>query len=204
MTGWPSLRINVGRLRQRSIDPRQVVAPDGDVITLDERLAATDLEITTAKIDPETEVEVSGTVQGSLTGIEAHLLVKARWVGECRRCLDTVSGPVEIDSTFSFLEELADGSAAEADDADAYVLEGDWIDLGEVVREELMLTLPLTPLCEFNCAGADPERFPTGPDAPVLEDDDSELGEDAPIDPRWAGLSELVFEDSDEESPDGS
>ena len=70
------------------------------------------------------------------------------------------------------------------------------IDIGEVVREELMLALPLTPLCREDCDGADPERFPTDPD--LSESDETP----APtVDPRWAALSELKF-DEDQPEPD--
>ena len=51
-----------------------------------------------------------------------------------------------------------------------------------------MLSLPLSPLCEENCVGADPERFPT-----IVEDE--ALDEDIAIDPRWSVLSELTFDE---------
>ena len=70
------------------------------------------------------------------------------------------------------------------------------IDIGEVVREELMLALPLTPLCRDDCKGVEPERF-------ITEDDEPEDEEPAApaIDPRWAALSDLKF-DEDKTEPD--
>ena len=51
-----------------------------------------------------------------------------------------------------------------------------------LVRDAVLLSLPLAPLCEDACPGPEPESHPLG----------SEASED--IDPRWAGLGDLKFE----------
>jgi uncharacterized protein len=50
-----------------------------------------------------------------------------------------------------------------------------------------LLALPLSPLCRPDCAGPDPERFPT-----VVEQDEA-----APpaAEPRWSALTELRFDE---------
>ena len=58
-----------------------------------------------------------------------------------------------------------------------------------------MLALPLSPLCTNGCVGADPERFPTSPEDAVSEAEDGDEDGDPPIDPRWAALSELTFDE---------
>ena len=47
--------------------------------------------------------------------------------------------------------------------------------------------LPVAPLCSEDCAGPDPDRFPT---TVVVEPDPDEP---PPADPRWAALSEITF-----------
>ncbi len=191
MGTWPELRVNVGRLRRRDnlTELRKRSNTESDTLIVDVSVPAKDLEITTARIPDGDPIEVHAEVTASLSGIDVALGVQSSWVGECRRCLEPVSEPIAVDTQVAFLTEADMGK--DSDEVEAYLLDGDWIDLGEVVREELMLALPLSPLCEENCEGADPERFPTqGED----EQDEGDEG-DAPIDPRWAALSALTFDE---------
>ena len=59
---------------------------------------------------------------------------------------------------------------------ETYPIEGDEIDLDQLIRDAVLLDLPLAPHCEPPC------RVPGLDDA--AEDD-------APRDPRWAALSQL-------------
>lgn len=86
------------------------------------------------------------TVAGRLTG---------RWVSECRRCLEEVRGPLDVPLREVFEWEPTEGETWPIDDQR--------IDLGPPAREAAMLALPLAPLCSPDCAGPEPERFPTGP-----------------------------------------
>ncbi len=191
MGTWPELRVNVGRLRRRDnlTELRKRSNTESDTLVVDVSVPAEELEITTARIPAGDPVAVHGDVVASLNGVDVALHVESRWVGECRRCLDPVTEPLAVDVQVSYLTEADMGS--ESDEVEAYLLDGDWIDLGEVVREELMLSLPLSPLCDEDCQGADPDRFPT-----VAEDAQhgAESG-DPPIDPRWAALSALTFDE---------
>ena len=108
------------------------------------------------------------------------------WVGECRRCLDTVSGRERV--------EIADIYQVGApDDVDEIAeLVDDVIDLVPMVRDAALLGLPLAPLCRDDCAGPDPDRYPTATEAQIAEQDAS--AEPAP-DPRWAALGDLDLRD---------
>ena len=69
-------------------------------------------------------------------------------------------------------------------DGETYPLEGDEVDLEPVVRDAVLLTLPLAPLCRPDCAGPAPtsSRWSWPARSPA----------DAPTrDPRWAALDEL-------------
>lgn len=192
MTDWSSLRINVARLRQQNNLTELKRRTERDAsIPIDASVVADDLAITTARIPDGSIVEVSGVADTTLSGIEVRAHVSSSWEGECRRCLDLVTAPIELDLVVPFIPG-ADGS----DDSDAYPLDEDVIDVGEVVREELMLALPLSPLCSDDCVGADPDRFLSASDDEDSsgEDDEDEAG-DVTIDPRWAALSELSFDE---------
>ena len=191
MTDWPELRFDVARLRQRDNLADLKKRPQGDSTRpISAAVTANGLEVTTARIPEGATVNVDGVVDTAMAGIELRATVVSTWEGECRRCLTLITEPLEIDLNVSFLPDLNDD-----DDADAYPIEGDVIDVGEVVREELMLALPLSPLCTNGCVGADPERFPTSPEDAVSEAEDGDENGDPPIDPRWAALSELTFDE---------
>lgn len=192
MTDWSSLRINVARLSQRqNLAELKRRSTNDTSLPVDATVTANDLSITTSRIPDGSTVEVHGSADTTLSGIEARVKVTSAWEGECRRCLDIVSQPIELDLVVPFLP----GSLAD-DSADAYPIDGDVIDVGEVVREELMLALPLTPLCREDCEGVEPERFLTGDEPPEDDEDDTPI-----VDPRWAALSELTF-DEEQSEPD--
>lgn len=192
---WPELVVDVARLLRRDniaeLKRRPTDRPEG--LTVDETVIAEGLEVSTAGIPDKSEVHIHAELRPTMSGVDAAIQVKSSWEGECRRCLDVVSQDIAIDKTVSFLPEADIDGPISADAADAYAIAHDRVDLGEVLREELMLSLPLSPLCSDDCIGADPERFISGDDV-----DDSETGDDDDddgIDPRWAGLSALTFDE---------
>lgn len=193
MSTWPELVISVARLRHRDNLADLKRQPSNDaVIDIDTVVQSEGLGITTSRIPDGADVHVCASLASSLTGIEARGTVRSSWEGECRRCLEPVTGPLDfsIDATFLDEERVATHDSS-IDEADVYSFTGDSVDLGEVVREELLLALPLSPLCRDECEGADPTHFSAAqshtPDG--SEDDEPEF------DPRWAALSELTFDE---------
>jgi uncharacterized protein len=71
------------------------------------------------------------------------------------------------------------------EDLDLSVFDGAVIDLDSLVREELLLAAPDQVLCQQNCQGLCPN---CGVDRNLTACD----CETAEMDPRWAGLKELV------------
>jgi uncharacterized protein len=102
--------------------------------------------------------------------------VTARWVGECRRCARAIGGELSVPVKERFLEHVTD-------EDDAYPLEGDLLDLADLVRDALILELPLAPLCRDDCKGL---CVTCGADL-----NEADCGCGAPIDPRWANLDAL-------------
>jgi uncharacterized protein len=144
-----------------------------------------DLSISSAAVPAGAEVALDGVIEAIEGGVTVTGRVTAPWEGECRRCLDLVEGRLEAD-----LREVFEPHPTEGE---TYPIAGDEIDLEPVVRDAVLLSLPLAPLCRDDCPGPAPDAFPTGP-----RDDTDERRE--PVgDPRWAALSELEFDDE----PDG-
>lgn len=144
------------------------------------------LATTAAAVPPDGEVTLDAVVEATGADVVVTGVVRFPWEGDCRRCLQPVTGTAEAD-----VREIFEPTPVEAE---TWPLDGDSIDLGPVLREVALLSLPLVPLCSEDCAGPDPERFPATPE------DDAEPGEgdaeadEAPRDPRWAALDDLRFD----------
>ncbi|HEV2809083.1 MAG TPA: DUF177 domain-containing protein [Acidimicrobiales bacterium] len=103
----------------------------------------------------------------------------APWSGECRRCL----GPVRATLHAPILEIFE----AEPTEGETRPLHGDSVDVEPVVREAVLLELPLAPLCRADCAGLCPQ---CGTDRNQV---DCRCAQEVG-DRRWAGLDQLHFE----------
>ena len=97
--------------------------------------------------------------------------------GECGRCLDPVSSRLAVD-----LQELYAYPESEAADDEVSRLDGDFLDLEPLLRDTVVLALPLTPLCSEECAGLCPTCGEPMADLPAGHAHEQ-------LDPRWAGLA---------------
>lgn len=110
------------------------------------------------------------TLTGRLerTGEDSFLLrgdLRGALQTPCARCLEGALVPLEIPVTVSYVETdeapgkgkpgaAADEDEAEGDDdGDILTFSGGVIDLGGELRDEILLALPIGPLCRLDCAG---------------------------------------------------
>ncbi len=121
-------------------------------------------------------VDVDLLVETVVGGLTVSGTVRAHWSGPCRRCLIPVEGDVE--------SELHEVFEVEPTEGETWPIVDERIDLTPSVREAVMLSLPLAPLCRESCRGPEPDRFPTG-----VADEGESSG-----DPRWAALDEIHFD----------
>jgi uncharacterized protein len=124
-----------------------------------------------------------------MEGVLVSGTVDATMSGECGRCLDPVSAPlqVEIQELYSYPDSGPYGSRSGGhsdDDDEIPSLVDDLIDLEPVLRDALVLALPMSPLCREDCPGLCPD---CGEQLAELPEDHSH---DA-VDPRWAALAGL-------------
>jgi uncharacterized protein len=109
------------------------------------------------------EVAFEGPVRAQLNIVrhQDNLLIKgvaeATASGECARCLDGFQIGVRADLTV-YAERAPDGGTRGLDrelEHDHYLSfhDGISLDLGEEVREALLLALPIQPLCRSECRG---------------------------------------------------
>jgi uncharacterized protein len=147
------------------------------------------------------EIDISGApadlagnprLEGRVLEVDEKILLKGSLSGafslSCSRCLSSFSHPFGIEVS----AEYANAAEKEPDDqADAVPPEvtriafvGDEIDLSLGIREDLLLNVPLKPLCREDCRGLCPQ---CGVD---LNEGQCKC-EKKTVDPRLAGLRDI-------------
>ncbi len=126
------------------------------------------------------EVDLDLRLEAVAEGVLVSGTAAATAVGQCARCLIEVTEPVVagIRELYAYPESV---TAATTDEDEISRLVGDRIDLEQAVRDEVVLALPMAPLCRPDCRGLCVE---CGGRLDDLEPDHShEI-----LDPRWAAL----------------
>ena len=164
-----------------------------DIVEL-QRRTGTRRRVDARLVLPDTEVGERSIVGGALTvdfvveaateGIVVSGAISGVSRAPCRRCLDDVDEPFDIDVREIFERRPTEG--------ETWSIEDERIDLTPVVRELALQSLPLAPLCRDDCLGPDVERFPTG----LAEEPEEPEADESPLDPRWAVLDALTFDDA--------
>ncbi|MFI1828064.1 YceD family protein [Streptomyces sp. NPDC020412] len=142
---------------------------------------------------PEGEaVELELRLESVMEGVLVTGTARASAEGECVRCLE----PLRLDVVAEFQEmftypdadDRSRGRAADAgDDAegeDIVLLKDGLFDLEPVLRDAVVLALPMQPVCREDCAGLCTQ-------CGVRLDDDPDHHHDA-LDIRWAALQGLA------------
>ena len=108
--------------------------------------------------------------------------------GSCARCLEPIEDTLQLDVQELYAYE---GSTTEATSEEDEVrrVEGDYLDLEPLVRDTVVLSLPLAPVCTDDCAGLCVDCGQRLDDLPA--DHSHEI-----VDARWAGLDRTRFASS--------
>jgi uncharacterized protein len=150
------------------------------------------------ELTPVAPVTGSVTLTRTSQGILATGRLQTRLRVECSRCLEPYDADVELDLEEEFhptvmiddapLDPIPKEDRDQALDIDAHHN----LDLSEVVRQGLLLALPMELLCRPDCLGLCPNCG-----------GNRNLGEcrcePEPADPRWLALQDLLSNDSDSE-----
>ncbi len=171
------LRVGITELRRRPGTQRDVVV----------RTAIPGLAVSSAHVPDDAELDVDLTLESvEGTAVTARGTVGVPWVAECRRCLGEMSGTVVVAVREVYELHPTDG--------ETYPIEVDEVDLEPVVRDAVLLNLPLSPLCGPDCVGPVPDELPIALAGEPIESIDD--GDVAPKDPRWAALDDLKLDPS--------
>jgi uncharacterized protein len=158
----------------------------GSSVHVVRRAVIEDLACVGAEVPAGAESEADVTLSSLLGGVEVTGTVSAPWAGQCRRCLEPVSGTVSTTVRELYTED--------GDGEETYPLHEDAVDLEELVRDAVLLELPPAPLCRPDCGGLCPR-------CGVNRNDEAcQCTEET--DPRWAALDVLRAPD-EEAGPTG-
>jgi uncharacterized protein len=131
-------------------------------------------------VPPGADVDLDLRLEAVAEGVLVSGTAAAIAVGQCSRCLVDLTEPVvaRLRELYAYPDST---TAATTDDDELPRLVDDLVDLEPLVRDEVVLALPMAPLCRPDCPGLCSvcgERF-----------DDLEPGHSHEIlDPRWAAL----------------
>jgi uncharacterized protein len=124
--------------------------------------------------------------------IVADIRLRGRFAGKfevpCARCVDPVETPLQADFDLIFRPADADAEALErsitAPETEIGYYQGDSLLLEDVLREQVLLALPVRTLCKPDCKGLCPRCGENRNSHPCT----CEVG---PSDPRWEALAGL-------------
>ena len=154
------------------------------------------------RIEPEAPggVELTGDahIEGEITNQGGYMRLSAAvelpYRGVCARCLDEVDSVFEMPFERTVVTEGTLTEEQEEDNVDEYViLQNGMLDIDDAVREALILSFPMRLVCREDCPGLCPKCG-----KPLREGACGCTTKE--IDPRWAVLKNLRFDESESET----
>lgn len=159
-------------------------------------------------LDDELQFLLPITGDVSLMRTNSGVLVKAKLRTavqvQCNRCLSPLVAPVrfEVEEIFHPTTEVTtgrplrvdeyEGDIDDLDDAALLIDDKHILDIREVVRQNIWLTLPMYPACDWQGTGecAPENRMPELESVRLLREGEAATLQEE-IDPRWAALRQL-------------
>jgi uncharacterized protein len=126
-------------------------------------------------------------LQSVTEGVLVTGTVEADLHGECGRCLDAIDAELagDICELFAYAASTTDETS---DEDEVHRIVDDLIDIEPVVRDVVVLALPLTPLCRQDCPGLCQICGVHWDDLPADHSHET-------VDPRWSALAGIAFGD---------
>lgn len=131
-------------------------------------------------------VNVKGNLVNTGNFLELYVEIKTRILSSCSRCLETIEAPLEFVFTerYTGKGDTAEEFPEEHEMAAVLTYENDIIDIGEAVKENFFINVPMRFLCSDECPGLCPQCGRSLKDGPCGCKTDE-------TDPRLAILAKL-------------
>jgi uncharacterized metal-binding protein YceD (DUF177 family) len=176
------------------VDLRELGRRAGSMRELDRSVPAPDhWRVELIGVPAGADVHLRLRLESVMEGVLVSGDIEAPLTGSCARCLE----PIEDTLTLAVQELYAyEGSTTEATSEEDEVrrIEGDHLDLEPLVRDTVVLALPLAPVCAEDCAGLCVDCGQRLDDLPA--DHAHEI-----VDARWADLAAKFGTDAPTSSP---
>ena len=156
---------------------------------IDQIIQVQDSLLDDSNIRDVSPMHITGRGDVDSSKITFHLKIEGYLILPCSRTLVDVKFPINVETTETFLLQGAEFDAEE----DVYQVKGEVIDLTPIIREILLLEVPMQVFCDdVENEGAAPQ---SGKDWEVVQS----KAESKKIDPRLAGLAKF-FDENDSSS----
>ena len=152
--------------------------------TIDEMIRVDEIKQTDPTIREVSPMHITGRGDIDSTKVTFHIKIEGHLILPCSRTLVDVKLPINVDTTETFLLQ---GSVYETEE-ETYQVKGDVIDLMPIIREILLLEVPMQVFCDD--VDSDEAAPQSGKDWEVI----SEEEQSKKIDPRLAGLAKFFDE----------
>jgi uncharacterized protein len=166
-----------------SVDLRELGRRAGSLLPLERTLPApAGWRVELIGVPEGAPVHLRLRLESVMEGVLVSGEVDAPVTGSCARCLEPVEDTLSLDVQELFAYEGSTTEATSEEDEVRHV-SGDFLDLEPVVRDAVVLSLPLAPVCDPDCQGLCVDCGQRLDDLPP--DHTHEV-----LDPRWAGLAD--------------
>jgi uncharacterized protein len=165
------------------VDLRELGRRAGSMQEIERSLPApADWRVELIGVPEGAEVRLRLRLESVMEGVLVSGEVDVPVAGSCARCLEPIEDSLELDVQELFAYA---GSTTEATSEEDEVrrVEGEHIDLEPMVRDLVVLSLPLAPTCTEDCAGLCVDCGQRLDDLPADHTHEQ-------LDPRWAGLAD--------------
>lgn len=175
------------------LDTRELVRRPGSMREISRVVTTTEpIGTEVIAVQPGQKVELDVRMESVVEGVLATGTATALASGVCVRCLDEVEESLEVSfqELFAYPERAAHhektsgGGQDDDTEEEQRELDGDLMDLEEVVRDAIVTSLPFQPVCRDDCPGLCSQ-------CGARLADDPEHHHDV-IDPRWSALAALA------------
>lgn len=142
--------------------------------------APADLAVEMIGVPVGAEIRLDVRLEAVMEGVLVSGTARLPLTGECARCLDPVSSNLDVE-----FQELYVYPESETAGEEEPRLHGELLHVEPALRDAVVLTLPLNPLCGEDCPGLCAQCGERLADVGPAHD------HGPPIDPRWQALQRL-------------
>jgi uncharacterized protein len=153
--------------------------------SVDEIIRVDEIKEVDSSIREVSPMHIKGRVDISATKVTFHIRIEGYLILPCSRTLVDVKYPVNVETTETFLLDTLEYETEE----EMHQVQGDVIDLMPVIREILLLEVPMQVYCEDDQSKDGAPQ--SGKDWEVIHGEEKQQK----VDPRLAGLAKFFEQD---------